>query len=352
MPDITLNGALAIVLGLVVAVVLLIPVAAIQYRRDGRFGPGDLVTLVAAAVYGLALWTYTLLPLPSTGDYTCQGRQLELLGSFRPIWEHGFAGPAQLLRDPAFLQVGLNLLLFLPFGFFVRRILRRGVVVATFLGFGMSLLIETTQTTGVWGLYACPYRLFDVDDLMVNTAGALIGSIVSAALVDRAPRPVRLPSHVSLGRRLIGMLCDVVFIGLIGAMGGVAYRAWRLYGAGTPQDGSAALQTLITFAVPLGLEAAAVLLLGKTIGEWTVDLRTVRAGPLPTPLARVVKLAAGVLPYVVLLAWTDPRSTWVLAGFAVITVAAAVWTREHRGVSNAVAGLRLEVDREERTPRQ
>lgn len=351
MPDITLNGVLAVVLGLVVAVVLLIPVAAIQYRRDGRLGPGDLLTLVAAAVYGLALWTYTLLPLPATGDYTCQGRQLELLGSFRPIWDQGFAGPAQLLRDPAFLQVALNLLLFLPFGFFVRRILRRGVVVATILGFGMSLLIETTQTTGVWGLYSCPYRLFDVDDLLVNTAGALIGSIVSAAFVDRAPRPVRLPTHVSLGRRLIGMLCDVVFIGLVGAVGGLAYRAWRVYGPVASPDGSPDLQTLITFGVPLGLEAAAVLLLGKTIGEWTVDLRTVRDGPLPTPPARALKLAVGVLPYVALLAWTDPRSTWALAGFAAITVAAAIGTREHRGLANAVAGLRLEVDREEREPR-
>ena len=42
-------------------------------------------------------------------------------------------------------------------------------------GFGMSLFVETTQLTGTWGLYACSYRVFDVDDLMTNTLGAVLG---------------------------------------------------------------------------------------------------------------------------------------------------------------------------------
>ena len=74
-------------------------------------------------------------------------------------------GPAALLRDLAFLQIALNVLLFVPLGYFVRVVLHRGVLVATALGLGVSLLIEVTQRTGVWNLYDCAYRLFDVDDL-------------------------------------------------------------------------------------------------------------------------------------------------------------------------------------------
>jgi glycopeptide antibiotics resistance protein len=46
---------------------------------------------------------------------------------------------------------------------------------AVLMGFGLSLSIELTQLTGVWGLYACAYRKFDADDLILNTLGAAIG---------------------------------------------------------------------------------------------------------------------------------------------------------------------------------
>jgi hypothetical protein len=62
--DQALNGVIATGAGILLAVLLLGPTAVVQYRRDGRLGAGDLLTLVAAAVYGLALWTYTLLPFP------------------------------------------------------------------------------------------------------------------------------------------------------------------------------------------------------------------------------------------------------------------------------------------------
>ena len=42
------NGLIATVVGLVVAIVLLAPTAAVQYRRDGRLGPLDVVTLIGA----------------------------------------------------------------------------------------------------------------------------------------------------------------------------------------------------------------------------------------------------------------------------------------------------------------
>ena len=341
--DQSTNAVLAIVLGTVAAVVLLIPVAAVQYRRDGRLGPGDLLTLLAAAVYGLALWTYTLLPMPATGDFTCQPRQLELLGSFRPLLERGVDAPAALLRDAEFLQVALNVVLFVPFGFFVRKILRRGFLVAGVLGFATSLLIETTQGTGVWGLYACPYRLFDVDDLLTNTTGALIGSFVSAIFISRAPRQVRLPRQVSLGRRWVAMACDALFILIVGSLAQLAYLA-RFYAEDPAMRGvDTSVQALLAVLVPGVVQALSVLGRGRTIGEWTVDLRTVAARPAWTLPGRVVKFVLGVGGYLFLL-WLAPTSVPALPAFVLLTLVAAVPGRNHPGLANAVAGLRLEVD--------
>jgi len=102
-------------------------------------------------------------------------------------------------------------------------------------------------------------------------------------------------------------------------------------------------ERLLQWGVPGLVEAVAVLVGGRTVGEWVVSVRTAgRRRPLA--LARLVKLATGVGPLVVLLAmpgaWTGP----VLLAFAAVSVAAAVpRTGGHRGLSHTAAGLDLEI---------
>lgn len=341
MSDQATNALLAVGLGTLVAIVLLVPVAAYQYRLDGRLEPSDLAILLSGAVYGLALWTYTLLPVPPAGEYDCKGRQLDPLGSIASIDP---AGPATLLRDPAFLQVALNVLLFVPLGYYVRQILRRGVVVAILLGLGTSLLIETTQLTGVWHLYDCAYRLFDVDDLMVNTLGAVGGSLLSAVFVRRRERAEPLPTRITLGRRLVGMVSDVLFIVISGALVALAYRGWCYWSdTGVERD----VQTLLQFGVPLVVEAVSVLSVGRTVGEHVVSVRAVARRPRLVLLSRAVKLATGVGPLFVL---ALPGGWWaaaLLPAYLVVTVAAAWRSPGHRGLSHQLAHMDLRIAAEE-----
>jgi len=341
--DQTTNALIAIALGSVLAVVLLIPVAAVQYRLDGRLGPQDLAILLTAAVYALALWTYTLLPMPAEDTYPCQGEQLRLFGSLGLI-RLPETGPASLLRDPAFLQIALNILLFVPLGYFVRVVLHRGVLVATATGLGVSLLIELTQRTGVWHLYDCAYRLFDVDDLMVNTLGATVGSLVSLLLVRRKRPDVVLPTTISIGRRLMGFVCDALFIAMLGAAAGLAYRGWHLYlhdrAAGSLDVD---LQSLLQWSVPFAAEALMVLVAGRTVGELVISTRAVARRPSLTIPSRVVKLATGVGP-VFLLAPLDPEVAGaVFAAYALLTVGVAWRTENHRGLSHVLAHMDLHI---------
>ncbi len=337
------NALIAIALGSVLAVVLLIPVAAVQYRLDGRLGPTDLAVLVTAAVYALALWTYTLLPMPAEDTYRCQGTQLRLFGSLGLI-RLPEDGPASLLRDPAFLQIALNVLLFVPLGYFVRVVLHRGVVLATGLGLGVSLLIEVTQRTGVWHLYDCPYRLFDVDDLLVNTLGATVGSLVSLLLVRRKRPDVVLPTTISIGRRLMGFVCDVLFVAMLGAASALAYRGLHLYLLDRPLSSlDVDTQSLLQWAVPFTAEAVMVLVGGRTVGELVVSTRAVARRAGWTVPSRVVKLATGVGP-VFLLAPLDPRlAVGLLAGYGAVTVAVAWGTENHRGLSHVLSGMDLRI---------
>ncbi|MBP1807769.1 VanZ family protein [Rubellimicrobium aerolatum] len=50
--------------------------------------------------------------------------------------------------------------------------------IAAGLGFAFSLFVEVTQATGVFGVYPCAYRKFDVDDLLLNTVGVVIGFVL------------------------------------------------------------------------------------------------------------------------------------------------------------------------------
>jgi len=61
-----------------------------------------------------------------------------------------------------------NVLMFFPYGFFLHYFLRKcNSKVAFFLIFSLSITIETTQL--------CIGRVFDVDDIMLNIIGGMIG---------------------------------------------------------------------------------------------------------------------------------------------------------------------------------
>ncbi|MGC3953786.1 MAG: VanZ family protein [Propionicimonas sp.] len=332
---------LAILLGSVLAVLAFLPVVAARYRRAGRLRLIDLVTLLAVATYAVALWTYTLVPLPDTDDFRCARANLRPFAFLDDIREAIAAAGRLTWRNRALLQAAFNVLLFVPLGYFLRVLARRGIVLATLAGLAISAAIEFTQRTGLWGLYHCAYRVFDVDDLMLNTAGAFLGSVlaVPVAMVLRRTRPLPVVERVTLGRRYVGMLADLmVMTGLsVGAV--VGWRAIALYLLGWSVDElPPAVDQLLQFAPPFLLQGWWVLRRGHTVGEDIVQLVAV-ASDHPAR-ARWLKFGFGVGGYLLLGLWSDLASLV----FALITVIWAWRTDDHRGLSHSVAGMRLEFE--------
>ncbi|MER7559215.1 VanZ family protein [Nocardioides sp. NPDC126508] len=339
MSNVVGNAAVAIFLGVALAVAGFVPAAAIAYRRRGTFPLVRILLLLAATIYAVALWAYTLLPVPDVGSYTCAGTQFRPFGFVSDILRaREELGARALLTSAEFLQVALNIVLFVPLGFFVRAIAGRGVVLAGTLGLATSLLIETTQLTGIWGLYPCAYRVFDVDDLMINTVGAVVGSLISVRLVRRRVRPA--PTTVTVGRRMVGMTADLLVVLGSGAPLALAWRAWQLYGQDVPYDRiSATTQFWLLWVPPILLEAVAVLGFGRTVGEWVVGLRATASSGLWW--RRVVKLLTGVGGLTLLLMTDFPGSSLLLLAFVAATLAALPRTDERRGLSNVLAGMQV-----------
>lgn len=341
-------GALAVFLGGAVGVILFVPIVALSYRRRGRAGFWWLFGWAALLIYVVALWTYTLLPLPASADYVCAAPQLVPFDSVRDIGNYPHASAPELVRNPALQQVLLNVLLFVPLGFFTRAMFRRGVLVAVLGGFGASLLIELTQVTGVWGLFECAYRFFDVDDLLANTLGALLGTLIALLVVRRsAAIDASLPTPVTAGRRFIGMLSDWMLLAFVG---GAIVLAWRVLGTVFWSLDPAAVQpdwvAVLATWVPLGAQLASVLLGGATLGERVVLLRTEPAG-LPGWVGRPLRFLFGIGGYGMLLAWGHPASGPALTVFVLVSLIAVWATRDRRGLACVLSGSRV---RDRRTP--
>lgn len=342
-------GVLAVGLGVLVGFVVFVPFVAVSYRRRGGLGFGRFVLWAAALVYFMAIWTYTLLPLPDPDAVVCAGVNLDVL-QFVDDVRGAMARPGDTLTDPAVLQLLLNVLLFVPLGFFVRVIGGRGILVALMVGLGLSVFIETTQLTGVWGIYPCAYRVFDVDDMLTNTVGAAIGSILSLAVPPSRrgmPRSADAdePRPVTRGRRALAILCDALGFALVGAAVGVGIQlTLQLLGR---QDLLIAgdLANLGSTLVPATAWLVLILGTGRSLGDLSVQL-VYAGGPLPAWLVRPLRWAGGISGFSLLNALPAP---WSIAGLAFGAVFLVLFftTKSGRGIPGVLTRTSLRDAREE-----
>jgi hypothetical protein len=252
-------------------------------------------------------------------------------------------------------QVLFNVALFVPLGAYLRhyfrhRVARHRAAAAVLTGFGVSLLIECTQLTGNWFLIPCPYRLFDVDDLLANTLGTAFG-LLFAPLLGLLHRPDAIAAAdvarpVTTGRRLLGMLVDVVSVFLLGASLATALTVVAEYGFDVQVDAqpwgpvvrsalSAWLPAVLLLAVPSFGEG------GATLGQRAVRLRRIRADGTRAGMEVIPALLCGGFGYFLLsgLGPIAPAASR-LAGFLFVACLLVAWrSRSHRGLSGLVSGL-------------
>lgn len=191
-----------------------------QYSRFGRFAGWPALVAASVVLYASALVAFTLFPFPDfDGGYCAKhaGRsywQLQPLASLDDVTAYASDHTLlQTLTSGVFLQVLMNVVFFLPLGFFLAYRSRRSLLATTLIAFAVSLSIELTQGTGLWGLAPCPYRLADVDDLITNTAGGVLGWFIGWVLRRVLPDPVPHrqvdPGPPGLVREGVGVLLDV-----------------------------------------------------------------------------------------------------------------------------------------------
>ena len=204
--------AAALLLWPLASFALTLPILAYLYHRDGRIRFLSAAGTYVAVLYLLGLACFTLYPLPAgdSGPGITYGldpilNPLHFIDDFR---KDGIVVIAQLFA---------NMALFVPLGFIAGRGLRLGVVPAVIIGFLASLLIETAQLTGLFGLYPYAYRTFETTDLVTNTTGALLGwllaRLVGRALPQRAEGEPPVTNQPGFVRRCVALAIDMTIVG-------------------------------------------------------------------------------------------------------------------------------------------
>lgn len=133
-------------------------------RREGRYR----IWFTLFYIYLCMVICVTLMPfqlaIPGANPLFLSEVNLE---PFRDI-KRGYLG--------ARTGAALNFLMFVPLGFLLPTLKKRGIIKVTFLSFLTSLSIESIQLLYCWGAVS-NRRTFDVTDLIMNTAGGLAGYV-------------------------------------------------------------------------------------------------------------------------------------------------------------------------------
>ena len=286
---------------LIVAFLFTIPYMIYNYRKYGSVSILRSFIIYTFIYYLLSALYLVILPLPAPSALSGTRMDFVQLVPFKFITEFitkvpldikSLIGIKTIIASHQFIQPVFNIILTIPFGIYLRYYFKTDLKKTILFSFLLSVIFEVTQLTGIYGIYKLPYRVFDVDDLFLNTLGGLIGFYIAGLAIKILPskknideKSIEKGQVVSFTRRLIAFMFDIVFANIIAALIsfiiGIKYYAILIF------------LYFIIFSI---------FLKGRTFGKMIVKIRTSKnqEGRIPLPILIVVKYASVYLIYEIL----------------------------------------------------
>ncbi|MEG0730838.1 MAG: VanZ family protein [Vagococcus sp.] len=217
-----------------------VPWTIYQYRKHGYFSFWRNLVIFSFIYYCLTAFFLVSLPLPKDRNNTLefknhiftQLKPFNMIHNFKEV--PGFQPTniktyPTLLKSFTFLEVAFNVALLFPLGVYLRYFLKKASkwYLALLITFSVTLFFEVSQLTALFGYYAYPYRLFDVDDLLMNTLGGMIGFFTAPILLmlipsrDQIKQKDTLYQHnqlASYGAQLLEIFVSMMIARFIGSI--------------------------------------------------------------------------------------------------------------------------------------
>lgn len=168
----------------IIILLLMGPFSVYQYKKYGYINRLKTIVLISFVFYIVSAFCLVILPLPSYNYIPKEAIKPQLVPftalmdigkEFNIMIDKNFSIVQAIFKNKAILQIIFNLMLMAPLGFFITYYFKRELKTIIIITFIVSLFFEVTQLTGNFGMYNFAYRLFDVDDLIINTLGGIVG---------------------------------------------------------------------------------------------------------------------------------------------------------------------------------
>mgnify|MGYP004530359373 FL=1 len=218
----------ALILFPIIAFFITLPYLIIEYHKYGAVPLLRSVIVYTFILYLLAAFLLVILPLPSKEAVLKMPTKSPQLVPFTFIKDImvttnlNLKNPStylSFLKTPTVYTVIFNLFLLFPFGVYLHYYFEKKWYQVLIMSFCLSLFFEITQLTGIFFIYPKAYRLFDVDDLMINTLGGMLGFICTKPLTIFLPSRKELDqkaytkgTKISIYRRGIALFIDLFLV--------------------------------------------------------------------------------------------------------------------------------------------
>ena len=209
------------------AFLITLPYLLLQYHKYGSVPLIRSSIVYTFILYLLTAYFLVILPLPSKEEVLMMPTKIPQLIPFTFIGDFIEAfketsGVLSFLKSPIVYTTLFNIAITIPFGIYLRYYFKKKWYTTIIYTFLLSLYFEITQLTGLYGLYPKAYRLFDVDDLIINTLGGLIGYLITPIVTIFLPDRDKIDKLsykrgkvVSIYRRFLAFLIDIFIFATI-----------------------------------------------------------------------------------------------------------------------------------------
>lgn len=286
----------------VLAAFFTIPYAVYQYRKYGSLLVLRVVIVYSFILYMTCAYFLTMLPLPPIAEvarYTSPTMDLVPFHAWTNFWENTSLVLSDsstylgAMKEQCFYEPFFNILLLVPLGVYLRYYFRRSWWQAILIGFLVSLSFELIQLSALFGIYPRPYRLFQVDDLINNTFGALVGFWITPVFSFFLPSRDRLDEvSYKRGRTVTYMRRGFAFLFDWAILTGVLHLAGRVFGSPTLSDMLAmdGKRSVVLYIIVIVLYFILLpwLTRGRTIGKFLVGIRLMSENKRPPKLFQYI----------------------------------------------------------------
>ncbi len=178
----------AILLFPIVALLFTIPYIIYQYHKYGAVSSYRSIIVYSFLLYLMVAYFLVILPLPDIETVSMMKTPSYNLIPFHFISEifslstfsvSDFATYFPTLKNPVVYEAIFNVFLTVPFGVYLHYYFEFDFKKTLFYSFCLTLFFELTQLSGLYFIYPRGYRVFDVDDLILNTSGGVIGYLLA-----------------------------------------------------------------------------------------------------------------------------------------------------------------------------